>query len=117
MAAAMGLAGGLALVFFPVSKHLLSLSYILLGGAVSSALLALLVVWREYLGWPLPLVGGLGRNPLLLYMLHAVLGVAVHALRPDGVAAWEAWSTSIVVLAVCVAVAAILDRRKIFIRL
>ena len=116
-AVGMAFAGGIALLFFPPSKHLLSLSYILLGGAISSALLAVLVVWRERLGWPLPLVGSLGRNPLLLYMLHAVLGLAVHALRPDNVAAWEAWSLSLAVLAVCIAAAVVLDRRKIFIKL
>jgi hypothetical protein len=59
----------------------------------------------------------MGRNPLLLYMLHAVLGVAVHSLLPDDVAAWEAWSASLAVLAVCVAAAVILDRRKIYIKL
>jgi len=117
MAACLAVGAGVALMFFPLSKHLLSASYILLGGAVSAALLALLVVWREYLGWPLPGIGGLGRNPLLLYMLHAVLGLAVHALRPDNVGAWEAWSWSLAVLAVCIAAAVVLDRRKIYIKL
>jgi predicted acyltransferase len=117
MAAAMAVSGGIALLFFPPSKHLLSLSYILLGGAVSSALLAVLIVWREKLRWPLPLVGSLGRNPLLLYMLHAVLGVALHALVPDNVTAWEAWTASFAVLAACAAAAIVLDRRKIFVKL
>jgi predicted acyltransferase len=117
MAGAMAVSGGIALLFFPPSKHLLSLSYILLGGAVSSALLAAIVVWRERLGWPLPLVGSLGRNPLLLYMVHAVLGVALHALAPDNVAAWEAWTMSLAVLAACTAAAVVLDRRKIYIKL
>jgi predicted acyltransferase len=117
VAGGMAIAGGVALVFFPPSKHLLSLSYILLGGAVSSALLAALVVWREQLKWPLLLLGSLGRNPLMLYMLHAVLGLALHALMPDNVAAWEAWTASLAVLAVCTAAAVVLDRRKVFIRL
>jgi predicted acyltransferase len=117
MTSGLAVAGGLALLFFPPSKHLLSLSYILLGGAVSSALLTGLVVWREHLKWPLPLVGSLGRNPLLLYMLHAVLGLALHALVPDNVAAWEAWAASLAVLAVCTAAAVVLDGRKISIRL
>ena len=117
MAGGMAVAGGVALLFFPPSKHLLSLSYILLGGAVSSALLAALVIWREHLKWPLPLVGSLGRNPLLLYMLHAVLGLALHALVPENVAVWEAWASSLVVLAVCTTAAVVLDRRKIYIKL
>jgi predicted acyltransferase len=117
MAACLAVAGGVALLFIPPSKHLLSVSYILLGGAISSALLAVLIVWRERQGWRLPFVGSLGRNPLLLYMLHAVLGVAVHALRPDDVAAWEAWLLSLAVLGVCVVVALVLDRRKVFIKL
>ena len=117
MAGAMGAAGAVSLLFFPPSKHLLSLSYILLGGAVSCGLLAVLVVWRERLRWPLPFTGSLGRNPLLLYMLHAVLGLALHALAPDDVAAWEAWVLSLAVLAVCTAVAVVLDRRKLFVKL
>ena len=110
-------AGGLALVFFPFSKHLLSLSYICVTGGAAAALLALLVLWRELLCWPVPLLGSLGRNPLLLYMLHAVLGVAVHALCDDDAASWLAWTASMGVLAVCLAAAVVLDRKKIFIRL
>ena len=109
--------GALALVFFPFSKHLLSLSYLCVTGGTAAALLALLVLWREILRWPVPLLGSLGTNPLLLYMLHAVLGVAVHALFDDNAAPWIAWAASLGVLAVCLAAALLLERKRIFIRL
>jgi predicted acyltransferase len=102
-------AGGLAaLVFFPFSKHLLSLSYVLFTAGVSSGVLALLVAWREVLAWPLPLVGSLGRNPLLVYILHAVLGVAVQAVLPAGAGGWLVAAGCVTVLAACSAAALVM---------
>jgi predicted acyltransferase len=117
MAAVLGVAGIVASRFFPFSKHLLSLSYILFTCGVSSALLALFVVYRDIMRLPLPFVGGLGRNPLLLYMLHSVLGLAVLAIFTEKAAAWAAWAASVGVLAICVVAAEILDRKRIYIKL
>jgi predicted acyltransferase len=117
MAAVLCAGGVIASFFFPFNKHLLSLSYILFACGIASALLALLVVWRETLRLRVPLVGSLGRNALFLYMLHAVLSVVVHALFVDAAAAWIAWTTSILVLALCAAVAGLFDWRKIYIKL
>jgi predicted acyltransferase len=110
-------AGLCALPWFPFSKHLVSLSYILFTAGVSAALLAVLVLWREVLRWPLPLLGSLGRNPLLIYMLHAILGVAVQALLPSATHAWAVAAACVVVLALCVAVAILLDRGRLFVKL
>jgi predicted acyltransferase len=105
-------AGGLvALLFFPFSKHVLSLSYILFTAGVSSGVLALLVLWREVLAWPLPLAGSLGRNPLLVYILHAVLGVAVQAVLPAGAGGWLVAASCVAVLAACSAVALVMGRK------
>jgi predicted acyltransferase len=110
--------GGLcALPFFPFSKHLLSLSYVIFTGGAAAALLALLVLWREILHWPLPLLGSLGRNPLLIYMLHAVLGVAVQALLGPGASVWVVAAACLVVLGACLAAALVLDQRKIVLKL
>jgi predicted acyltransferase len=117
MAAVLGVAGIVASRFFPFSKHLLSLSYILFTCGVSSALLALFVVYRDIMRLPLPFVGSLGRNPLLLYMLHAVLGVAALAIFTENASGWTAWAASIGVLALCVAAAEILDRKRVYIKL
>jgi len=110
-------AGLLALPFFPFSKHLLSLSYILFTAGVSSALLALLVLTRELWGVKLPVLGSLGRNALVLYMLHAVLGVIALALLGDAVAAAPAWGVSILVLGICILAAAVMDSRKLYVKL
>jgi hypothetical protein len=50
-------------------------------------------------------------------MLHAVLGVALHALIGDDVSALVAWLCSFLVLALCLGAAAILDRRRLYLRL
>ena len=111
-------AGGLcALPFFPFSKHLLSLSYVIFTCGAAAALLAVLVLWREILRWPLPLLGSLGRNPLLIYMLHAVLGVAVQAVLGPRAAAGVVAAACLVVLGACLAAALVLDHRKLVLKL
>jgi predicted acyltransferase len=116
-AVALGAAGLIALALFPFSKHLLSLSYILFTAGVSSALLCLLVLARELWGLKLPAIGSLGRNALLLYMLHAVIGIGAQALLGDGASAAAAWGASILVLIICAAVAVFLDRKKLYVKL
>ncbi len=65
----------------------------------------------------MPVVASMGRNALLLYMLHAVLGVGAQALLGDDASAAAAWGASLLVLALCAVVAVVLDRRKLYIRL
>ncbi len=116
-AAALGAAGLLSLTFFPFSKHLLSLSYILFTAGVSSALLALLVLVREKWGLKIPVAGSLGRNALVLYMLHSVIGVGVQALLGDSTDAGRAWTASFLVLGICILVAAAMDRKRLYVKL
>jgi predicted acyltransferase len=110
-------AGLLTLIFFPFSKHLLSLSYILFTAGVASALLALFVLTREMLGLRLPIIGSLGRNALVLYMLHSVIGVVMQALLGDAASASMAWVVSFLVLGLCVAVAVLMDSKKLYVKL
>ncbi len=110
-------AGVAALLYSPFSKHLLSLSYVLFTTGVSAGLLALLVAWREVLGLPLPVLSSLGRNPLLLYMLHAVLGLGVLALFSPASPALVAWGMALAVLAVCIGTALLLDSRALYVKL
>jgi predicted acyltransferase len=109
-------AGLAALAFFPFSKHELSLSYILFTAGISSALLAALIAVREMGGVKLPVVGSLGRNALVLYMLHAVIGVIAAALLGDDISAGLAWVVSFLVLGVCILTAVVLDRKKLYIK-
>jgi predicted acyltransferase len=113
----LGAAGLLALAFFPFSKHLLSLSYVLFTAGVSSALLALLILLREMGGIELPVLGSLGRNALVLYMLHAVIGVILQAFLGDAISAGLAWGVSFLVLGVCILAAVVMDRKKLYVKL
>jgi predicted acyltransferase len=116
-AAALATAGALALLLGPFSKHLGSASYVLFTSGVSVALLACLAAWREALRLPLPVLGCLGRNPLLLYMVHSVLGLAALALVAADSGALAAWGAGLAVLAVCTALALVLDRFRVYLKL
>jgi len=109
--------GAAALFLGPVSKHALSASWILVTSGISAALLALLVAWREALSLPVPLLGSLGRNPLLLYGVHAVLGLAAAAIVGANAAAPASWSAAVLVLVLCAVLSVVLDRRRIYLKL
>ncbi len=115
--AVLAAAGAAALLQSPFSKHALSLSYILFTAGLSAGLLALLAAWREALRLPLPFLGGLGRNPLLFYMLHAVLGLVVLALFPADSPAGTAWAAALAVLVICTVAAVLLDKRRLYVKL
>jgi predicted acyltransferase len=116
-AGAMMAAGVAASAFIPFSKHLLSLSYILFTGGVSSGVLALLVAVTEVGKMSLGLVAMLGRNPLLLYMLHAVLGVIALLIAGAEAGPLSAWAACALVLACCCAAAWALDAKRLYVRL
>jgi len=110
--------GGLvARLFVPFSKHLLSPSYVLFTAGVSSSLLVLLVLVREIWGVKLPVIGSMGRNALVLYMLHAVIGVGVQALMGPGTGVGLAWGVSFLVLGACAVAAVVMDRKGLYIKL
>jgi predicted acyltransferase len=110
-------AGLFATRLSPFSKHSLSLSYILFTAGVSSALLAILLVLHEKFRLRLPVAGSLGRNALVLYMLHSVIGVGLQALLGDSAQPALAWAASFFVLGICVLAATLLDRKALYIKL
>jgi predicted acyltransferase len=116
-AAALCAAGLAALPLFPFSKHALSLSYILFTAGVSSALLAVFVLVREVWGARLPVLAGLGRNALVLNMLHAVIAVIVQSLLSDAISVGLVWVVSFAVLGVCIVAAVVLDRAHLYVKL
>jgi predicted acyltransferase len=110
-------AGTAALIATPFSKHLLSLSYVLFTAGLSAVILALLAAGREMVHVRLPFLDAMGRNPLLLYMLHSVLGLGALALFAAGSPEWLAWTAAGGVLAICVLTALLLDWRKLYLKL
>jgi predicted acyltransferase len=110
-------AGAAALAYSPFSKHLLSLSYVLFTAGLSAVILALLAAGREMVHVRLPFLDAMGRNPLLLYMLHSVLGLGALALFAAGSPEWLAWTSAGGVLVICVLTAVVLDWRKLYLKL
>lgn len=113
-AALVGLVASLAL---PLNKHLLSLSYLFL--TFGAALLALAAVEAvvAIIGREPPLLGSLGRNPLFAYMAGGVLTLGVQALLPADSAPALAWTSSLLVLAAICALAAVMDSKRLWIKL
>jgi predicted acyltransferase len=113
----MAAAGAAALAYVPFSKHILSLSYVLFTAGLSAVILALLAAGREMVHVRLPFLDAMGRNPLLLYMLHSVLGLGALALFAAGSPEWLAWTSAGGVLVICVLTAVVLDWRKLYLKL
>jgi Uncharacterized conserved protein len=109
---------GLGLSFVqPISKHLLSASYLVLSfGAALLALAAMELLVRA-LGREPPLLGELGRNPLFAYMAGGVLTLGLRAFVPVQAALELAWTLSFGVLAVIAAIVSWMDAKRIYIKL
>jgi predicted acyltransferase len=116
---ALAACGGLASALLaPPNKHLLTLSYTLLTtGAASLALAALEAGTSALRDTDFPLLGPLGRNPLLAYMAGGVLTLALRAFAPAGLSAGPAWLSSLAVLGLVAGLCVFLDARKAYLRL
>ena len=108
--AAAGLTLGMVL---PLSKHLLTASYLLVTGGAATALLGVVGLVDR----PWPLVASLGRNPLVMYMAGGILTLIVRGTLSDDLAEPWAWTAGLTVLGLMTAAAWVLDRNKWYVRL
>lgn len=101
----------------PVSKPRVSVSYVFFATGIS--LWGFLVFWalNDRLGWRIPGLTGMGRNPLLIYILHEpTVGLAIIILG-TGVSLSVALSGAAAVTLICILIACELDRRGKYLRL
>ena len=108
---------GLSFVI-PVSKNLVSASYVLITLGLSALVFAVFVWLGQRGSFRIPMLTTWGKNPLLLYLLH---GVALGLLVLPGVAWWYAdaplWLTGLQAAAMVAALSAVagyLDRRGLY---
>ena len=116
-AAAFCLGLGLSLFTAP-NKHLLTPAYLLITvGAAALALAALEAIIHLAKDRDIPILGALGRNPLLAYMAGGVLTLVIRSFLPSGLAPSLAWAASLATLAVMILASMLLDRKGMHLRL
>ena len=101
--------------FVPVTKWLVTISYLAIGTGLACIALVIILALDRYVRFRLKHFIILGANPLIVYMLAGVLSEISHRLLKP-VTFWAAFVSAAVVYAVCFLVAGLLYRRRRFIK-
>ena len=115
--AIMVVAGAVLNLFIPFSKHLGSISYVLLSTGSCAYGVLLFMVISEQFHVSLPPLEAMGRNALFLFMFKSVLVLAEKSILPPNVALPACAMGFGAVMLLTYLTGAVLDRRKIYIRL
>ena len=75
--------GMMASVFIPISKHEVNLSYILVATGFSALLLVIFMIACDMMRFSVPTFETIGKNALLVYLLHYLLVQIGHFLIPS----------------------------------
>lgn len=111
------LLGILVSFIIPFNKHLVSISYVLFTTGITIGGLLLFHALAEIKYRPIPIFGAIGRNALICYITSQLLTVGLTKLLPSKVAIFFLFTSSLIVLLICVCLAQILDTKKIYLRL
>jgi predicted acyltransferase len=103
--------------FIPFNKHILSASYVLLSTGICAYGLLLFMVIAEQLHISIQPLDVLGRNALLLYMLSCVLILGENAVLASNVSLLACAAGALAVMLLTYLTAAILDWKKIYVKL
>ena len=103
--------------FVPFNKHLGSISYILLSTGICTCGLMLLLALSESYHVSIPPLQAMGRNALVLYMLSCVLIVVENLILSAEVSLLVCTGGFVAVLLLTYLTGAILDWKKIYVRL
>lgn len=111
------LAGVILSFIIPFNKHLVSLSYVLFSAGVSALTMLLFYLLADVLKWKIPVLGIIGRNALVLYIIHHLFIFILNAVVPlDSPVLYAALGTTAVV-GICIGIGVFLDWRKWYVRL
>jgi len=124
-AAAAGITGVFALcagfgLWYPIppDRAMGSVTYLLLGLGSAASCLFLFWAVERILGWKrVPVFSTLGRNPLLIFMIAAVLTKVLNVLLAESTGAPAVLAVAALLEAFCLSAAVLLDRRGIHVRL
>jgi len=118
------LAAGLALVslglilsrFIPFNKHRVSLSYIVFTSGLSLIIFLFSFILMDIWKLKIAVFTSLGKNPLIIYMLSGILTLGLKTITPEAASFTLLLAESLVVLMVNYAVATLLDRYGLALR-
>ncbi len=124
MALVLGIWGGvltltgitLSLVIF-FNKHLVSVSYILFSTGLSALTMLLFYLIADILKWKIPVLGIIGRNALVLYILSNLFILVFNLLVPVNAALLFVIIGTSLVVGICIGIGIFLDWKKWYIRL
>lgn len=109
--------GLLLSLVIPFNKHLVSISYIMLttGIGIAGLLLfhAITKIWHQ----KIPIFDSIGRNALVCYITSQLLSVIADKFLPQNINILVLLICAVIILLICIAIARLLDTKKLYIRL
>jgi len=113
--------GLLSLTFSPVSKHRVSMSYVLISVGISALVFLIFDIFIKNTGAELKLLEWWGRNPLFLYVVQMILLIATYLPGSRtwyaGASVWSALCQFAIFFAILSLIAWQMDKRRIYIKL
>lgn len=102
--------------FIPFNKHKVSLSYIIFATGFSLIIFILSFILIDVWKIKEPIFIILGKNPLIIYMLSGVLTLGLNAITPTDASLTILFMESFIILMINYAIASLLARWKISLR-
>ncbi|MBN2378923.1 DUF1624 domain-containing protein [candidate division WOR-3 bacterium] len=99
------------------NKHLVSASYVLFSSGISLLAMLLFYLLADIWRWKIPILGIIGRNALVLYILSALFILGFNALVPIEAKLLYVILGTAAVLGICIGVGVLLDWKKWYVRL
>lgn len=104
-------------IHLPINKHIVSASYILLTAGISALVMCAFYLVADIGRVKIPLIGRIGRNALVLYIIHHLFIFLLNIIVPLDAALYAVVPGAILVLSVCGSVGMFLDLKGWRVRL
>ena len=111
------MAGFLSSFLVPLNKHLVSCSYIIFSTGLATILFSLIYFLVEVGGFRISVLDALGKNSLVIFILSSVVSTFVEEALPVSTPVVYPVLITLCTLGGCIALAVVLARRGIYIKL